>query len=551
MASMGEQPTRVDPGRQRSAREYARIQRRLSFLESGLGLLYLLLWVVGGLSLRIRESLSMQLSASRLLPGRTLAEWPAMGLLVLLEAAAIAAPWWLATLPLDFYGGFRLPQRFQISTQTLPGWITDQVKGLGLSLLFGVPLLLVLSLFLRTFPEAWWLWAGLGYILLTLGLTLLAPILLLPIFYRVRPLGEEWKDLSDRLLHLANSAGKRVRGVYVFDLSRRTKAANAALTGLAGTRRILLSDTLLATFTPDEIETVLAHELGHQVHNDIPLQILSQSVVILGSFYVGHLALGWSVQAFGYQAIWDPAALPALAISLVVIGLLLLPLLNSLSRWREGMADSYALEATGKPTAFASAMSRLANQNLAELDPAPWVVALFHGHPPLGARLEKARRYAGRAGGPQTLPPQALVGLRLFNERRFFEAHEELELAWRAEPAPARNLYHGILQLGLAWYQVSRRNYRGAVSMLDRAEFWLAALPAACQGLEVEPIRAQVRKLRSEVENLGPSRMGQVNPNLFSPIPIPKEAHPQGEAGATPPNGPDDLSRAGNGGKGD
>ncbi len=250
---------------------------------------------------------------------------------------------------------------------------------------------------------------------------------------------------------------------------------------------------------------MLAHELGHQVHNDIPLQILSQSVVILGSFYVGHLALGWSVQAFGYQAIWDPAALPALAISLVVIGLLLLPLLNSLSRWREGMADSYALEATGKPTAFASAMSRLANQNLAELDPAPWVVALFHGHPPLGARLEKARRYAGRAGGPQTLPPQALVGLRLFNERRFFEAHEELELAWRAEPAPARNLYHGILQLGLAWYQVSRRNYRGAVSMLDRAEFWLAALPAACQGLEVEPIRAQVRKLRSEVENLGPS----------------------------------------------
>ncbi|MGA2820461.1 MAG: DUF309 domain-containing protein [Anaerolineales bacterium] len=548
---MGEQPTRVDPERQRSAREYARIQRRFSFLESGLGLLYLVLWVVSGLSLRTRERLSMLLSASRLIPGWTLTEWPTVALLVLLEAAVIAAPWWLVILPLDFYGGFQLPHRFQISTQTFPGWITDQLKGLGLSLLFGVPLLLVLNLFLRTFPDVWWLWAGLGYILLTLGLTLLAPILLLPIFYRVRPLGEEWKDLSDRLLHLANSAGKRVRAVYVFDLSRRTKAANAALTGLAGTRRILLSDTLLATFTPDEIETVLAHELGHQVHNDIPLQILSQSVVILGSFYVGHLALSWSAQAFGYQAVWDPAALPALAISLVVIGLLLLPLLNSLSRWREGMADSYALEATDKPAAFASAMSRLANQNLAEVDPAPWVVAIFHGHPPLAARLEKARRYAGRGGCHQILPPQASAGLRLFNERRFFEAHEELELAWRAEPTPARNLYHGILQLGLAWYQVSRLNYRGAVNMLDRAEFWLTALPAACQGIDVDLIRAQVRKLRSEVENLGPSRIGQVNPNLFSPIPIPKEANPEGEAGAATPIGPDDPILASEGGKGD
>jgi STE24 endopeptidase len=520
MASMENEPIQLDPERQRSARQYASIQRRLTLLETSGGFLYLVIWMATGLSLRLRERLSLALPGSGSFPGRSSSDWLALALLVLVQAVVIAAPWWLATVPLDFYGSFHLPHRFQISTQTLRGWISDQLKGLGLSILFGVPLLLALNLFLRAFPVWWWLWGGIGYILLSLGLTLLAPIVLLPIFYRIRPLGEEWKELSEQLVRLANSAGARVRGVYVFDMSRRTQAANAALTGLAGTRRILLSDTLIARFSPDEIETILAHELGHQVHRDIPFQILTQSVFILGSLFAGNLALRWSVQAFGYQAIWDPAALPALAISMALIGLLLLPALNSFSRWREGLADSYALEATGKAAAFESAMSRLANQNLAEADPAPWVVALFHGHPPLAARIEKARRFAEQDGCREGLSAQARAGLLLFNQKLFFEAHEELELAWRSEPRRARNLYHGILQLGLAWYQVSRRNYRGAVNMLDRAEFWLASLPPTCQGIDVERIRTQVRRLKSEVEAQGPSQIGRVNPELFSPIPL-------------------------------
>ncbi|MGA2110838.1 MAG: DUF309 domain-containing protein [Anaerolineales bacterium] len=523
----------VDPERQGSAREYARLQRRLAILETCLGFLYLALWVVSGLSLRLRERLSALLPGSGSFPGRTFSEWAAIALLILLEAALIAAPWWIATLPVDFYSSFHLPHRFQISTQTLPGWVSDQLKELGLSLLFGVPLLLALNLFLRVFPVWWWLWAGLGYILLTLVLTLLAPILLLPVFYRVQPLGEEWKELRDRLVQLANAAGTRVRGVYVFDMSRRTKAANAALTGLARTRRILLSDTLLANFTPDEIETVLAHELGHQVHRDIPFQILSQSVLILGSLFAGSLALQWGTRAFGYQAVWDPAALPVLALSLALISLLLLPALNGLSRWRESLADSYALEATGKPDAFGSAMNRLANQNLAEVDPPAWVVALFYSHPPLAARMEKARSYSAERGCEGTLSEHARAGLQLFNQKQFLEAHEELELAWRAEPRQARNLYQGILQLGLAWYQVSRLNYRGAMNMLGRAEFWLAPLPSACQGIDVEQIRGHVRQLRFEVETLGPTRIGLVNPNLFLPIVPAPQAAPGGGIGPT------------------
>lgn len=154
-----------------------------------------------------------------------------------------------------------------------------------------------------------------------------------------------------------------MRGVYKFDLSRRTKAANAALTGIGNTRRIILGDTLIDEFTPDEIETVLAHELGHQVHRDIPLLITIGAVTTAVGLYLASLAMNWAVIAFGLTDVADPAGLPALMLILGVYGLLTMPLENGFSRWREGMADEYALSATGKSAAFASAFTRLANQN--------------------------------------------------------------------------------------------------------------------------------------------------------------------------------------------
>jgi STE24 endopeptidase len=177
-------------------------------------------------------------------------------------------------------------------------------------------------------------------------------------------------------------------------MSRRTKAANAALTGLGNTRRILLGDTLINEFTPDEIETVLAHELGHHVHRDLPIGLLVESVVTLGGFYLASLGLTWGVEGFGFESPADIAALPLFALVLGIYGLVTMPLSNAFSRWRERRADAYALEATGKGEAYASALTRLANQNLAEADPEDWVEFLLYSHPALSKRIAFAQRYA-------------------------------------------------------------------------------------------------------------------------------------------------------------
>ena len=212
-------------------------------------------------------------------------------------------------------------------------------------------------------------------------------------FYKFVPLEEDHKDLVTRLITLAEGAGTRVRGVYKFDMSRRTTAANAAITGLGNTRRIILGDTLINEFTADEIETVLAHELGHQVHNDIPIGIFVESLITLGGLYLASLALQWGVAVFGFESVSDVAAMPLFVLVIGIYGLATMPLGNAYSRQREHRADEYALQVTGKGAAYASALTRLANQNLAEADPEPWVESLLYSHPALSKRIAMAEKF--------------------------------------------------------------------------------------------------------------------------------------------------------------
>lgn len=377
----------LDPERQERAREYARIRRRLWAGEAAGAGAYLALWIALGWGIRLRQAI-VAVSAGGIPPFQ-LPWWAVM----LLVAAALAVPWFVLTLPVDLYAGFVLPRRYQLSTQSLAGWLSDLVKGGLLSLALGTPVLLGLYLALRLAPRTWWLWAGGGDALFTAILALLGPILILPIFNKFVPLGDDHADLRQRLIGLANSAGTRVEGVYQSDMSRRTRAANAALAGLGRTRRILIGDTLLSEFTPDEIETVLAHELAHHVHKDIPLSLLAQALSIFVSFYLASIVLQWSVARLTLAGPGDPAGLPLLGLLLGAMELASLPLANAFSRWRESLADDFALRLTRKPEAFASAMARLANQNLADADPEPWVVFLLHSHPPLRARIEKARAF--------------------------------------------------------------------------------------------------------------------------------------------------------------
>jgi STE24 endopeptidase len=369
----------LDPQKQEQARAYARIQRRLMLVDLGLGAIYLLAWLLSGASLALSHSLQ-RLTASA---------W----LKVALYGVIFGGVYLLINLPLSYYSEFILPHRFDQSNQTLGGWISDQLKGLALSGVLGLLLLELIYLMLRIAPTTWWLWAGFILLFFTVLLANLAPVLIMPLFNKFIPLGEEHAGLVERLTRLAERAHTRVSGVFKFDLSRRTKAANAALTGLGSTRRIVLGDTLLNEFTADEIETVLAHELGHHVHGDIAWGIVIGSLVNLVGLYLASLGLAWGAARLGTLPA-DVAAMPLLGLVLGAFGLVTLPLQSGYSRWRERLADQYALDSTHKPAAFASAMARLANLNLSEADPEPWVEFLLYSHPSLRKRIAMAERYA-------------------------------------------------------------------------------------------------------------------------------------------------------------
>ena len=290
--------------------------------------------------------------------------------------------------------GFVLPHQYGMSNQTRSGWVIDQVKSLLLGGVLGGLVLEIIYAVLRASPELWWLWAAAIMLILTVVMANLGPVLLMPIFYKFTPLGEEHAELAQRLVRLAEQANAHVSGVFQFDMSRRTKAANAALAGLGNTRRIILGDTLLNEFTPDEIETVLAHELGHHVHKDIPVGILLDTLTTLVGFYLAGLGLRWGAAVFGAQGPADIAAFPVFLLVMGLYGLVTMPLGNAFSRWRERRADEYSLQTTRKPEAFASAMTRLANQNLADADPEPWVELLLYSHPALSKRIAMAQSFA-------------------------------------------------------------------------------------------------------------------------------------------------------------
>ncbi len=368
---------RLDLARQGQAKIFSRLRRRAALVETGMGLVYLILWVVTGAAGQITDRIGAAFSAG----------WASD---LVLMAVCLAVPWYLISLPFDYYTGFHLPHRFGQSNQALASWIVDLLKGLLVGGCLGLPLLIGLYAIIRNWPEAWWAIAGVGYLGFTVVMAILAPVVLMPLFNKYRALEEDRKDLVDRLMRLSAAAGRRARGVYSFDLSRRTKSANAALVGLGKTQRIILGDTLLDEFPSDEIEAVLAHELGHHVHRDIPVGVLAGSGLTLVSLWVVDTVLASAVAQGTLAAASDPAGLPLLLLVVSLMGFVTGPLQNAWSRWRERRADLFSLQLTGSPRAFADAMTRLANQNLADADPPRWAVILFGTHPPLGERIRLA-----------------------------------------------------------------------------------------------------------------------------------------------------------------
>ena len=296
----------------------------------------------------------------------------------------------LLTLPIDFWSGYVLEHRYELSNQTFGRWVWRRLKGylvggvLGLLLLAGLYSLLWLT------GTYWWLWAAAGWLLVTLVLGELVPVLILPLFYKVTPLDDA--ALGERLRRLAEGTGLTVAGVYRLHLSQETRKANAALTGLGRSRRVLLGDTLLEQFTPEEIEVVFAHEVGHHVHRHLPKMVLVSVLLATVGFWLVDSILGSAAPALGYAGLADPAALPLLLLVLSVFGLVLSPAQNALSRFFERQCDRYALDRTRMPLAYRSAFVKLARINKSDPDPHPLVAWLFYDHPPIRQRLAMAEK---------------------------------------------------------------------------------------------------------------------------------------------------------------
>ena len=296
-----------------------------------------------------------------------------------------AAGFEVLTLPLDFYSGFILEHRYQLSNQTLGRWVWRKMKGYLVGGPIGLVLLLGLYALLWFGGSWWWLWAAGAWLLVTLLLGQMLPVVILPLFYKVTPLDNP--GLLEGLRRLAAGTGLKVEGVYRLHLSADTRKANAALAGLGRTRRVLLGDTLLDQFTPEEIEVVFAHEVGHHVYRHLP-KMVAWSVLLSGlGFWLVDVVLRHAALGLGYPSFDDPAALPLLLLVFTVFGVVLAPVQNALSRYFERQCDRYALQRTGTPAAYRSAFIKLARINKADADPHPLVVWLFEDHPPIRQRL--------------------------------------------------------------------------------------------------------------------------------------------------------------------
>jgi len=295
------------------------------------------------------------------------------------------------TGPLAFYQGFLLERRYGLSTESGRGWLADHAKATSLGLALSIAAAEAIYLSMRASTTWWWLLASIVFIAAIAAITRLAPVLLLPLFYRFTPLARE--SLRDRLVSISNRAGVAVLGVYEWALGDKSRRANAALVGTGATRRILLSDTLLAGYSEDEIEVILAHEIAHHVHHDIRNAFLVESARLMLALYAGAMTLAFSWPRLGLTGVSDVAGLPLLVLVGGALTMLATPIVNAVSRRNERRADRFAITLTKQPAAFISAMKRLGTQNLAEEHPSRLVLWLFHSHPPIEQRIEAARSF--------------------------------------------------------------------------------------------------------------------------------------------------------------
>ncbi|MDB6168040.1 MAG: Ste24 endopeptidase [Verrucomicrobia bacterium] len=312
-------------------------------------------------------------------------------LFILFAGVLLSVP----ALPFDWWEQFRLEQHYGFNKSTPRLWLSDKLKGVALTFVIGFPLLWALLSLVKWVGDAWWVWAFALVFGFQLLMLVLYPKLILPLFNKLTPLPEG--ELRRRLLALGDRTGFSAKAIEVMDGSKRSGHSNAFFTGFGRFRRIVLFDTLINQLAPEELEAVLAHEIGHYRRGHIPKMIAVSAVMLFAGFaIIAWLARApWFNLSFGFPA-------GELAPTFLLFGLLsglvtfwFTPVMNLVSRRHEYEADAFARNAMGGMGAMLGALRKLAQKNLSNLTPHPWYSAFFYSHPTLVER-ERALMAGGR-----------------------------------------------------------------------------------------------------------------------------------------------------------
>ena len=295
-------------------------------------------------------------------------------------------------LPLEFYEGFVLEHRFGLSRQKKMDWLKDVLKRSTLFFVVSLVIVEAIYFFLSEFPRHWWFWAALAWFFVSVLVAKIFPSLIIPLFFRATPLSDG--PLRDKVALLLDRYNIRYNKISVLDFSKKTVKANAMVAGLGATKQIFFSDTLVQEFPIEEIEVVLAHEIGHYIHKDTIKLLMAGLGSALLSFFAASIVFEKLTFRLGFSAVSDIASLPLLLILFLFLSLILLPLQNGYSRFLESRADRFALAATGQREAFISVMKRLGQKNFSEFSPSRGLEIFLYDHPPLAKRIKSAESFS-------------------------------------------------------------------------------------------------------------------------------------------------------------
>ncbi len=362
------------------AKRYSVLKYTLAILETIYLILLLFIFLGLGLSKLLAQGI-LKFYPEQFTPNKYL--------IMALYLFVVLILYYILNFPLTFYHSYILEHKFSLSKQGIRDWFGDQIKGGIIAYIIGVILIGTFYYILEQNPQIWWLIISLFWVFFSLILAKLAPLVIIPLFFKYKKLSDE--VLRKRIISLADKMRIKILDVFEIDFSKKTLKANAAFVGWGATKRVILADTLKDKYTYDEIEVILAHEFAHYRLKHLFKLILTNSGATIFIFYLIFKTNSLILALFGLSSLSDIAALPVVIIYFVLFGIVMQPFENYISRRLERNADMLALKITGLKEAFISMMDKLSSQNLADRNPHPLIKFFFFDHPAIDERIHMAK----------------------------------------------------------------------------------------------------------------------------------------------------------------